>query len=336
MSADTTPRPPQVPLPRGVITMAFGAVRYINEAVVLAQSLALAGSTTPRAVVTDSDDPRLRRWFDVVVPLRPEWGKSMEHKLRLPDYTPFTESLYIDADCIAVRDESELWDMLSGVPVGVITGQNQRTGTWLGGDIATVLGRLGAPGPLPVINGGVVYMRAGEVADRIFARARDLLTRYSDLGFADVKGRAWTASDEPALALALAMEDIPGVNDHGRGMRTLIKTRGRSQVNVRTGASAVRKQAFTARPVLVHFAHTGTKHLLYRRERRKVTALAGGGPAWPWVPVDLVTDAALGAWAATAAPARRWARQQGKKVLVQRAARSSGPSPSPSPSTESP
>ena len=323
---------PQSSLPRGVITMAFGAARYIDEAVVLAQSLALAGSSTPRAVVTDSDDPRLRRWFDVLVPLRPAWGRSVEQKLRLPDYTPFTESLFIDADCIAVRDEAELWDLFSGVPVGVITGQNRRTGTWLGGDIAAVLDRLGAPGPLPEINGGVVYVRAGEVADRVFSRARELFPQYTDLGFADVKGRAWTASDEPVLALALALEDVPGVNDHGRGMRTLIRTRGRSQVNVRTGASAVRKQTFTAHPVLVHFAHTGTKHLLYRRERRKVTALAAGRPSWPWVPVDLVTDAALGAWGATAAPARRWARQQGKRVLLQRGR----PGSRAAPSTESP
>lgn len=309
---------PKVTPSRGILTMAFGATRYVDEAVVLAQSLALAGSSTPRAVVTDSDDPRLRQWFDVLVPLRPAWGHSVEQKLRLSDYTPFDESLFIDADCIAVREEGELWDMLSGVPVGVITGKNLRTGTWLGGDIAAVLDRLGAPGPLPVINGGVVYIRAGQVADRVFARARELFPRYTELGFADVKGRAWTASDEPALTLAMALEDIPGINDHGRGMRTLIRARGRSQANVRTGASAVRKQAFTAHPVVVHFAHTGTKHLLYRRERRKITALAAGRPSWPWVPVDLVTDAALGVWGATASPARRWAREQAKRIVVQR------------------
>lgn len=329
MSADQTPPSPQAPLPRGVITMAFGATRYVDEAVVLAQSLALAGSSTPRAVITDSDDPRLRRWFDVLVPLRPAWGRSVEQKLRLPDYTPFIESLFIDADCVAVRDEAELWDLFSAVPVGVITGQNRRTGTWLGGDIAAVLYRVGAPGPLPEINGGVVYLRAGEVVDRVFSRARELFPQYTDLGFADVKGRSWTASEEPALALALALEDIPGVNDHGRGMRTLIRTRGRSQVNVRTGASAVRKQTFTANPVLVHFAHTGTKHLLYRRERRKVAALSAGRPSWPWVPVDLLTDAALGVWGATAVPSRRWAHQQVRRAMAHRGRLGSRTAPSP-------
>lgn len=299
---------------RGMLTMAFGAQRYVDQAVTLAQSLALARSTIPRAVVTDSSDERLAQWFDVVVPLRREWGRSVEQKLRLPDYTPFPETLFVDADCIAVRDVDELWATLSVVPVGVVTGMNQRSGTWLGGDIASVLAEVGAPGPLPVINGGVVYVRSGDVADRVFARARDLIPRYADLGFADVKGRAWTASMEPPLALSLALEDIPGVNDHGTGMRTLIGARGRSQVNVRTGASAVRKTSFTAHPALVHFAHTGYRGLLYRRERSKVAALAAGRPAWPWVPVDLASDAVVGTWAALE-PARRWGRRTAKRAL---------------------
>ena len=46
----------------------------------------------------------------------------MLQKLHLDAYTPFDETLYIDADCLAVAPVAPLFALFADVPVGVVGG----------------------------------------------------------------------------------------------------------------------------------------------------------------------------------------------------------------------
>lgn len=103
-------------LPRGILTLAYGAKRYVNMAKVLARSLMLYNND-PRALVTDSNDPELRELYYILVPLNSIFGTGVRQKLHLDSYSPCEETLFIDSGCIVVRPISELWSFFSEVPL---------------------------------------------------------------------------------------------------------------------------------------------------------------------------------------------------------------------------
>src|SRR5262245_58584028 len=115
--------------PRGILTLAMGSRRYIDMAIQLARSIRLNSPNQTLAVVSDDNGEDLKRWFDLVVPFNPACGAGLVQKLHLYDYSPFSETLFIDADCFAVRDLSFLWTLFEGSNVSMI-GTELRTGSW--------------------------------------------------------------------------------------------------------------------------------------------------------------------------------------------------------------
>ena len=78
---------------------------------VLARSLAIHSPDIPSAVVTDSSDRGLADLYDHVVQFRPEFGSGLTQKVYLDAYSPFKETLFIDSDCLVIRDISYLWTL---------------------------------------------------------------------------------------------------------------------------------------------------------------------------------------------------------------------------------
>jgi hypothetical protein len=250
---------------RGVVTLAHGSQRFINMARLLGESLRWHAPHVPRAVVTDNDHD-LADVYDVCVPLDPSFGKGMLQKLHLDRYSPFDETLYVDSDCLAVGPIDPLWSLFSGVPVGVVGG-SIRDGYWFG-DIAVIRERLGVVDGVPHFNGGLIYLDRSPESRAVFATARDLMSRYAELGFTPL--RSGGPNDEPVFAFALALHGVAGIDDAGRSMRTPIGIRGPLRLDVLRGGCRFNKEGVAVEPTLVHFCGWRARGFHYRRERLKL------------------------------------------------------------------
>jgi hypothetical protein len=250
----------------GIVTLAHGSSRFLKMARLLGESLRWHAPRVPRAVVTDAADRDLARAYDLCVPLNPAFGRGMLQKLHLDEYTPFDETLYIDSDSIAVGPVDLIWPLFAGVPVGVVGGP-MRDGYWFG-DIAAIRARLGVVDAIPRFNGGLIYLERSPAASAVFATARDLMSRYEQLGFTPL--RSGGPNDEPVLAFALALHGVPGVDDGGLSSRTPIGIRGPLRLDVLRGGCRFNKQGVVVEPALVHFCGWRARGFHYRREGLKL------------------------------------------------------------------
>ena len=231
----------------------------------LAWSLDVHAPELPRAVITDARTTALSRCFDHLIDLRPGARGPLEERFHFDSYSPFTETLYIDADSLVVGRLDDVWALMRQVPFGV-AGHQITAGKWYG-DVAQMTAAVGA-NSLPKFNGGLYYFDRSTVADTVFASARDLMRRYGELGLAD---HALGHSDEPVLAMALAKHAIEAVDDGGTTMRTPIGIRGDLDIDVLRGYCSFDKEGQQVKPRIVHFAGSWTRGFRYRRESLKLT-----------------------------------------------------------------
>jgi hypothetical protein len=248
------------------MTLAYGAPRFIAMAMVLAESLRRHAPDVPRAIVTDRPRRELAELYDACVPVDRSLGGGLRQKLHLDAYAPFDQTLFVDADSLAVAPVAPLFDVFRGVPVGVVGGPVY-DGQWFG-DVAAIRARLGVAGPIPRFNGGLVYLDRTPQASAIFATARELMDRYADLGFQPLHGHG--PNDEPVLAFALALHGVAGVDDGGSSSYTPIGIRGPLRLDVLRGGARFDKQGVVVHPALVHFCGWRARGFHYRRERLKL------------------------------------------------------------------
>jgi len=250
---------------RGLLTLAHGRQKYIDMAIQLARSIRLNSPNQTLAIVTDRSSEELRRWFDVVLPFKAEYGTGLVHKVFLYEYSPFRETLFIDADCLVVRDLQFLWVLFEGRDVSAI-GCEMRSGSWSGIDVQATREVLGIPYVVQ-LNGGVYYFRRGDRSNQVFRTAQELIPRYQQLGIALLRGQM---NDEPLMSLAMALHHQRPVDDRGRGMRTRVGQTGDFELDVLKNRCRFTKHGTVVEPAIMHFGGRHTGGFYYRRETRKM------------------------------------------------------------------
>jgi hypothetical protein len=230
---------------RGIITIAIGK-RYINQAKYLALSCMLHVPHIPRAVVTDGGSA-LRSFYDHVIPYNSGLGNPFETKTRLPLYTPFVQTLYIDADSLVIADISSLWAFL-GDRSFVYEGRYVNKGTWYG-DIGRILEKTGIEG-MPQFNSGMILFDSSERAKSIFSTAYGYMKNQGDLDIGYFRGDM--LPDEPFFSIALAKHGEGPIEDLGRFSRTLIGAE-KIHINVLRGTAVFIKEGKPVYPLIVHF-----------------------------------------------------------------------------------
>jgi hypothetical protein len=290
---------------RGILTMAIGP-RHRRMAQRLAWSLDVHAPELSRAVITDQRTTVLSRCFEHVIDLRPDAGRPLEERFHFDSYSPFAETLYIDADSLVVGSLGGVWELMRRVPFGVI-GHQMTSGRWYG-DVAEMAAAVGATS-LPVFNGGLYYFDDSPVAYNVFAAGRDLMGRYEELGLAD---HPLGHSDEPVVAMALAKHGIEALDDGGTAMRTPIGIRGELDVDVLLGYCSFDKDGQHVTPRIMHFAGSWTRGFRYRRETLKLALHR----LLPFVPprvisqtVNSTTNVPYEVSALLARPLRPWVRR---------------------------
>lgn len=263
-------------MPFGVLTMAFGPARYKRQAVALAQSLKLYNPGWPMACVTDDlEDKHLSKWFDILVPLKPELGKALYQKLYFDAYTPFKETFYIDSDCVTVRDLSFIRDRCQTFAFTPLC--EKMTDGWWYMDVAQVVRRFRMD-YLPKFNGGVYYFKTGEGSDRVFRKARQIARLDSRLSIFDLRG--WF-NEEPIYAVALGYLHAPiYMDDERTGMYTPAEFTDPFVLDVLAGKCSFTRDGLPYSPSIAHFFGNYTASFHYLREKYCLHLYSNGLPKW--------------------------------------------------------
>lgn len=199
---------------KSVFTIATGKVTYFNMAINLARSFEWHNSTSDLLfyIVTDlnlSLPPDLKR--TQLIPVRDGiMPKGFSSKLHLDRLAVTEEALFIDADCLVMGPLEELFAEFGDKPVGVL-GVSVVEGEWFG-DIKSHMVRLGVD-KFMKFNGGVYYLNKAKGAVEIYNAARNIETRYDEIGFLRLRGQP---NDELSMAAALSKFDVLPVNSDGR------------------------------------------------------------------------------------------------------------------------
>lgn len=182
----------------GFLTLAFGKT-YRKLAKNLLISYRAYGNTALFCVVTDKKDKNLKD-FDCVIEKKP-LAKGFFNKLYLNEYTPFDETVFIDADCLFFNNVSQCFNGLKNLdssfaPMGrnyVIDDLDRREGYF---DFEKTK-HLGIKYTY-VFQGGFYYFNKNSSV--VFETAREIAKSKEDYGFP-------FSGDEPCLALSMAINN---------------------------------------------------------------------------------------------------------------------------------
>jgi len=258
--------------------MAFGHPRYLRQAIHLGRSLIVTNPETPRAIVTDCPDhPALRRYFQHLIPLRPEWGQNTGQKTFLYDYSPFEETMFVDADCLALRPFGELWAALSVKPYGVLGHMMSEGDMWF--DIAHYC-RISGQKEIPRFNGGVYYFNRSAAAESVVQRAKQILGRLDaiapKLGMS--LEAAVLAGDELCLCLSLVEHQLTCVEDYHvrRQIGPVQLAVGKVHCDIPRHHFRCETQQGTYHSFVAHFFWNWDRGFHYQRETCKLRWIVDG------------------------------------------------------------
>lgn len=199
---------------QGYLTLATGTPFYLDLAMNLVLSLKLNDPTRPVCVVTDRTMPipdEYRKFIDHLVYLENQPGfHGCLNKLRVNEVSPFEETMFVDSDCILLKDDMDRHWAKFQSPGFCSPGTKVTSGRWYGFDIAEVIKKLGID-YMRTLNSGVFYFRRGAETDHFFATALDLVEHHKELLGSFHRNKLQLA-DEPFIGAALGKLHTPTVS----------------------------------------------------------------------------------------------------------------------------
>ncbi len=254
-----------------ILTMATGSPKYLTMAKALALTLDMHFVDCPRAIVSDNPDEETKKLYDLVVPTNPKYPYWFAKFCAL-EMTKFDRVLFIDADCLVVRDIAPLLEAARGSDFAV-QGSWVTGGEWYGDFAAAMKKRSLAK--TPKMNGGLMYYErtanGQEMIDRILQIAND----FERTGLKLSRGHA---VDEVCVSFAMA-ESGKGklLPDSGQYSFTPWRLMNKVRLDVMHGECSFVKWLDGPRvvkPLIYHSAHTNWD-LRYWREVKRVMRLKG-------------------------------------------------------------
>jgi hypothetical protein len=248
----------------GILTIALGEKRYIEMAKMLALSLIQTNPGIKRAIVSDAERSEFASLYDTYIPYDTTLGKGLNNKLYLDQYSPFEETLFIDADCLVFNSLDDMINLSRRHPF-VVFGDQIESGDWYM-DVAEMCKKFGLAS-IPLFNGGTYYFNDKAIAAEIYNKARELAESYKALGFTEFRG---SINEEPLVAVAMAINNIEAVDDKGIGMRTPIGLIGPLKIDVLNKKCSFNKEGEHVDPAIMHFAGSYADAFHYKREVAKL------------------------------------------------------------------
>jgi hypothetical protein len=263
---------------RGVITLAYGPPRFVEQARSLAHSLQVHAPHLPRTLVTDSHNPSIRKLFTQVIAYRPEFGSGVRQKVFLDHYSPYEETLFIDSDCLVLGKLDSFWAAFGGQIFGVPGYRYLKKGEvdpYL--DVDHALNTLNVS-QLPKFNGGTYYFARSPQTTDFFNTARNFLDNFSSLRLSEFRRNG--PADEAIYSLAMAAHDLPLTSMGPGGMWTPCGYKGSLRLDALAGTCSFFKEGMMLSPEVVHFPGEYAYAYAYARERARLKSrVEGKSPA---------------------------------------------------------
>lgn len=217
-------------LQQGYLTIAVGDPKYVEMAYHLALSLKLNDPERPVVLLTDNKThipAKVKRVFHRIIPMPEREGYvGCLNKLRAFEYTPFDETIFIDADCLLTRpDMDRHWHKLRTASVN-IAGDQVTSGRWYNFNIEDILQALNIR-YMVKMNSGVFYFRKNKVAEGFFETTHQLYKNYSDILRCSHR-TATQVADEPFMGAAfgvMGLQPITYTPEEGSIMVTTVSAK---------------------------------------------------------------------------------------------------------------
>jgi hypothetical protein len=211
---------------QGYISLATGSRFYVELALNLALSLKYNDPDRPFCLITDPSTElpaAYRAVFDRVVTLPPRAGfHGCLNKLRVSEVSPFEESMFVDSDCVLVKNDMERHWQRFRAPGFSAAGVRAYNGAWYGFEIGAVLPALRLP-YMVRLNSGVFYFRRGEESNRFFRTTLDLLRDHAPVLAVSHRNKLQIA-DEPFIGAAMGALQIEPLQYGAREGSIMITT----------------------------------------------------------------------------------------------------------------
>lgn len=271
---------------RAVLTIATGKRVYIDMAIALARSFLHwhRESDIEFHLATDftGDFPEDLQPITILRHQPGELGVGFSMKLKLDQLARARQTLFIDADCLCIGPLDDVFERFAGCDVSVV-GDPVSEGEWFG-DIERTRTQFGLAS-IPKFNGGVYYLEPGGVASKVYERARELESRYDDIGLVRLRD---CPNEELLMSIALAEAGCPPLHDDGSIHGDLFAHPVLERVDVARGVAVLRNPApgephhrdhypsRTIRPKVVHFLGDFTSKWPYQGQARELEMIAAG------------------------------------------------------------
>lgn len=205
---------------QGYITLATGPRQYLEMAINLLASIKYNDRSRETCIVLDEGESlpeEYRVIVDRVAYLKPAHGfYGCLNKLRLLEISPFDETIFVDADCILVKNDMDRHWAKFQCDGFSIAGAKVTQGDWYGFRIAEIIEKLRIP-YMVKMNSGVFYFAKGRYSDEFFETAIALVDKHKNLLGQFHRNRLQLA-DEPFIGAALGVLNIAPLSyDPGEG-----------------------------------------------------------------------------------------------------------------------
>ena len=248
-----------------ILTMATGSPKYLTMAKALALTLDMNFVNCPRAIVSDNADAETRRLYDLVIPTSEKYPYWFSKFCAL-EMTSFDRVLFIDADCLVVKNIEPLLEAVRGSDFAVQG--SWTTGTEWYGDFASAMKGRGLA-RAPVMNGGLIYYERTAKGQQMIDRVMQNSQTYGETGLKTNRGHA---VDEVCVSLAMAQSGIGKVlPDSGQFSFTPWRLMSNVHLDVMRGDCSFVKWLDGPRivkPLIYHSAHTNSDVRYWRAVKR--------------------------------------------------------------------
>lgn len=244
---------------KGFLTVATGDEHYYKLAANLLRSYRLhTKKTLPFAILADRENAYTKQ-FDQTI-LLPAPTNSYLDKLRLYEFSPFEECVFIDADCLAYGDLNGMFDWFAGADDvschGRVLPLTDKTGWFNYEDLGDLKDKITY---CVGLHGGIYFIRKTPKAAAVFETAKLLVKDYEMFHF---KGKFQTPGDEPLMALSMALHDCRPIPFVTEGICCYWEQGRVLALDIRKGKAVNRTTG--QRTILVHWGTRFTRRLRYR------------------------------------------------------------------------
>ena len=245
---------------KGFITIATGKEEYYALARNLLRSYRrFCPSPLPFAILADRENEYTAEFDDVLVFPNGATNSYLD-KLRLAEFAPYDETIFIDADCLAFGDLNVIFDHFKDADdfscFGRVLPLDDKTGWFEYENLGALQEKVSY---VVGLHGGIYYMRKGDMSSKVMADAMDFIPNYKDYGF---RGK-FDLGDEPLVALAMAVNGCRPIPFIPEDICCYWEYADRVDMDITRGKATVDGRYDT---ILMHWGTRFTRGLQYKKQ----------------------------------------------------------------------